>query len=215
MKTKIVSLFLAFGLSINVASASSAGLGYTSDYFYRGAQQSEEAVQASLQLTHGLAGLEGSLGVFTNQSVDSAADTYIVSGGVSKGFMDDLLNAYVGLNHIEDVPGAAMSEVQVSASVGVLLNPTVSAYRDLDDSLYTFELSVSHQFELGFADLDLSALAGNTELTSTDSRDYYSAGAGLSKGLGESTDLSLSALYVDSEDIDREFVFGSSLTFKF
>ena len=129
--------------------------------------------------------------------------------------MDDLLNAYVGLNHIEDVPGAAMYEVQVSASVGVLLNPTVSAYRDLDDSLYTFELSVSHQFELGFADLDLSALAGNTELTSTDSRDYYSAGAGLSKGLGESTDLSLSALYVDSEDIDREFVFGSSLTFKF
>ena len=43
MKTKIVSLLLAFGLSINAAIAgNSVKIGYSSDFFYRGAQKAEQ-----------------------------------------------------------------------------------------------------------------------------------------------------------------------------
>jgi hypothetical protein len=215
MKTKIVSLLLAFGLLINVGSAASANLGYASDYFYRGVQKSEESIQASLAIEKSIAGLNASASVFTNQSVDSGTDTYIVSGGASKSFADGLLDAYVGLNHVEDVAGLASSEVQITVSIDSALSPTLSAYRDLDDSLYTFELGLSHGIDLGFADLGLDALAGNTEISSTDSRTYYVAGAELSKSLSDSASISVSSDYVDAEDIDREFVFSSSLTLKF
>jgi outer membrane usher protein FimD/PapC len=216
MKTKIVSLLLASGLLINAALAeNTAEIGYASDYFYRGSQQSQEAVQAAIGFEQNVAGLNASLGLFTNQSIDSSADSYIVSAGVSKSFLDGLLGAYVGLNHVEDVPGAAFSEVQVSASIACLLSPTLSVYRDLDDSLYTFELSASHDIELGFADLGLEASVGNTDVSNADSRTYYSVGAGLSKGLSDSASASLSVDYVDADDIEREFVFATALTFQF
>lgn len=216
MKTKIVSLLLAFGLLINVALAgNTAKIGYTSDYFYRGSQQSQEAVQSAIGLEHNVAGLNASLGVFTNQSVDSSADSYIVSAGVANSFLDGLLGAYVGLNHVEDVPGAAFSEAQVSASIACLLSPTLSAYRNLDDSLYTFELSASHDVDLGFADLGLGASVGSTDASNTDSRTYYSVGADLAKGLSDFSSVSLSIDYVDADDIEREFVFATALTFQF
>ncbi len=216
MKTKIASLLLAFGSFTNAAlAANTAEIGYTSDYFYRGSQQSQEAVQAAIGFEQNVAGLNASLGLFTNQSVDSSADSYIVSAGVTESFLDGLLGAYVGLNHVEDVPGAAFSEVQVSVSIACLLSPTLSAYRDLDDSLYTFELSASHDVELGFADLGLGASIGNTDVSNSDSRTYYSVGADLTKGLSDSASASLSVDYVDADDIEREFVFATALTFQF
>ena len=215
MKTKIVSLLLAFGLLINVGSAASANLGYASDYFYRGVQKSEESIQAYLEFDKSIAGLNATASVFTNQSVDTGVDTYIISGGASKSFADGLLDAYVGLNHVEDVAGLAMSEVEITVSIDSLLNPTLSAYRDLDDSLYTFELGLSHGITLGFADLGLDALAGNTETSDANSRAYYAAGVELSKPLSDSASISVSSDYIDADDIDREFVFSSALTLKF
>jgi outer membrane usher protein FimD/PapC len=213
---KIVKLLLAFGLSINAAlAANTAEIGYTSDYLYRGSQQSQEAVQAAIGFEQNVAGLNVSLGLFTNQSVDSSSDSYIVSAGVSDSFLDGLLGAYLGINHVEDVPGSAFTEVQVSVFIDCLLSPTLSAYRDLDESLYTFELSASHDIELGFADLGLGASVGNTDVSNIDSRTYYSVGADISKDLSESASASLSVDYVDADDIEREFVFATALTFKF
>jgi len=61
--TKIVVTAL-LGFIINVASAQSynAGLGYASDYFYRGALKSEEAVQASFGVKTEIEGLNVSAG---------------------------------------------------------------------------------------------------------------------------------------------------------
>ena len=91
--------------------------------------------------------------------------------------------AYVGFNHFEDVPGNALSEVEVVLSSNVVLNPSVSLFRGLDDTLYTLEAGVSHDIDLSFASLGLGASAGNTELTSVSDRTYYSVGAAVSKAI--------------------------------
>jgi hypothetical protein len=215
MNTKKLIVSALFGFIINVASAgNTASIGYTSDYFYRGAQKAEESVQASVGLEKALGSFAGSFSASTNQAVNSAVDSYQIDAGLSKSFMDGLLNAYVGLHHFEDVAGEALSEIALAFSYDSVLNPSVSIYRNTDDDLYTLEVGISHDFDLEFADLELQASAGNTELTSASDRDYYIVGASLSKGFGDS-ELGLSVDYVDADDAEEEFVFGSALTFKF
>tara|TARA_R110001592_G_scaffold130031_5_gene343055 strand:- start:10379 stop:11026 length:648 start_codon:yes stop_codon:yes gene_type:complete len=215
MNTKKIMVYALFGLFINVAIASnSARIGYVSDFFYRGEQKAEESVQASVGLEKNLSGFEASLRACTNQAVDSSVDSYKIQGGLSKTFADDLLNAYLGLNHFEDVAGEPLLEVAVSVSYESLLSPTLSVYRNLDESLYTLEASLSHEFDVGFGQLTLGGSAGNTEITKSLDRDYYSVGSALAKSIGTS-ELGLSVDYVDADNIEREFVFGTSLSFQF
>ena len=215
MKTKIVSLLLAFGLSINAASAgNSAKIGYASDFFYRGAQKAEESVQASVMFGHSFGPLDGSLHACTNQAVDSNNDSYHIGAGVGTSFLDGLLSAYAGINHFEDVPGDSLVEAEVRVSIDALLSPSLSVFRDLDDSLHTFEVSASHGIDLGFAELGLDASIGNTELTNSNDTNYDVVGASLSRPIG-AAEGSLSIEYVDADDLDREFVFGTALTFQF
>ena len=138
-----------------------------------------------------------------------------MGAGVGTSFADGMLSAYAGINHFEDVPGAALSEAEVRLGLGVLLSPSVSVYRDLDDSLYTFELGVSHGIETEVADLSLSASLGNTETSSTADTDYYNIGADATKSLSDSATVGLSVDYIDADNIDSEFVFGVGLTFNF
>jgi len=216
MKTKIISTLLALGIITNAAIAgNSARIGYASDYFYRGAQKAEESVQTSLRLGHSLSILEASFHVCSNHAVDTGNDSYHMGAGFGKSFADDLLSAYVGINHFEDVPGSALSEVEARFSLGVPLSPSVAVFRDLDDSLYTFEVGVSYGVDTEVADISLSASFGNTELSSTSDVDYYNVGADATKSLSETTDLGLSVDYIDADNIEDEFVFGAALTFKF
>ena len=216
MKTKLTSLLVLCGLIFNAALlGNSAKIGYASDYFYRGSQKAEQSVQASVMLGAGLAGLDASAHACTNQAVDAGNDSYHFGAGLGKSFAEGLLSAYIGFNHFEDVPGNALSEVEVVLSSNVVLNPSVSLFRGLDDTLYTLEAGVSHDIDLSFASLGLGASAGNTELTSVSDRTYYSVGAAVSKAISDGADLSVGVDYVDADDIDQEYVFGSSLTFKF
>lgn len=215
MNTKLVSLLLAFGLSINAALAgNSAKIGYVSDFFYRGSQKAEESLQASLMLGHTFGSLDASMHACSNQSVDVGSDSYNIGAGVSSSFINDLLSAYVGINHFEDVSGEALAEAEVRISVDTLLSPSVSVFRDLDDSLYTIEASISKSFAFDLATLSLDALAGNTELTGSNDTTYYGVGASLSRPIG-AAEGSFSVNYIDADDIDREFVFGTALTFQF
>ena len=216
MKTKIVSLLLAFGLSINAASAgNSAKIGYASDFFYRGAQKAEESVQASVMLGHSFGSVNGSLHVCTNQAVDSGSDSYHMGAGLGTSFADGLLSTYAGVNHFEDVPGSSLAEAELRVSFNTALNPSLAVFRDLDESLYTYELGVSHVLETKVADLDLSASYGNTETSATNDTDYYSVGVGVSKSLSDSASLGGSVNYIDADGIEDEFVFGVGLTFNF
>lgn len=215
MNTKKLIVSALLGFIVNVASAgNTASIGYISDYFYRGAQKAEESIQASVALEKSLGGFAGSFSASTNQAVDSAVDSYQIDAGLGKSFMDGLLDVYVGLRHFEDVSGEAASEIALAFSYDSVLNPSVSVFRDTDDDLYTLEVGISHGFDLEFADLEVQASAGNTELTSSSDRDYYVLGGSLSRAFGDS-ELGLSVDYVDADDSDEEFVFGSSLTFKF
>jgi hypothetical protein len=214
MKNKIVSLLLAFGLS-HVALANSAKIGYASDFFYRGEQKALESVQASIDLEQSVASLNASFHLCTNQSIDTGVDSYGIAFGISESFADELFSLYGGFNHFEDVAGDALSEIAVKASLNIVGSPTLSVYRNVDDKLYTFEGSLKHQFDLEVVDLCVHASAGNTDTTESTDRSYYGLGANLSRSVGEGAILSASADLVDADDIDREFVFGTALTFNF
>lgn len=216
MKNKITSILVLCGLFFNAALlGNSAKIGYASDFFYRGAQKSQESVQASVMLASQVGGLDVSAHACTNQAIDTATDSYNLGAGLGKSFADGLISAYIGLNHFEDVPGDALSEVELVLSSNTVLNPSVSVFRNVDSSLYTFEAGVDHSFDLSFASLALDASIGNTELTASSEREYYNVGAALTKSVSDNADLSVGVDYVDADDIDEEYVVGTSLTFKF
>ena len=113
MKNKITSILVLCGLFFNAALlGNSAKIGYASDFFYRGAQKSQESVQASVMLASQVGGLDVSAHACTNQAIDTATDSYNLGAGLGKSFADGLISAYIGLNHFEDVPGDALSEVE-------------------------------------------------------------------------------------------------------
>jgi opacity protein-like surface antigen len=211
-KTKYMTALLC--LISNVALAGSASIGYTSDYFRRGALLSEEAVQSSVSYSKDLLGLEFSVGASTNQPVSVGEDSYIIEGGASKQF-GELLDLYVGLQHFEQRSSASSLEVQVGATFNTLLNPSASLFRDTDDELYTFELGLGHSFDLNFAELDLSASYGNTDVTESQNEDYYTLGAVASKSLSDNATAELGYEYVDSDLISAESIVSASVVFSF
>ena len=217
MKNTKIIITALLGLFINVASAEnySAEIRYTSDYFYRGALKTSQAVQSSVGLSASGGGLGFSAGAFTNQAVDSGSDTYILSAGISKSFVDELLSAYVGVNHVEDVAGAAALEAQVSIGLNWPLSPSLSVYRDLDDSLYTYELALSHELDLEVLSLGLNGSIGNTETSSSADNSYYTVGAVASRSLSDNSTVSLGVTHVDSDTISNEYVFDFGVAIKF
>ena len=214
MKTKLLSLFTALGLLTNVAVASSASIGYASDFFYRGEQKALESFQSKVDYGTSVLGLDTLFHACTNQSLDQGVDSYGFSAAAGKSFSEGLIALYGGFNHYEDVPGEALSEVFVKASSNIILNPSVTVYRNVNDELFTYEGGVSHSFDLSIASLNLDASVGNTEVTESNDRTYYGVGAELTRPLG-SAQAGLSVDLVDSDDIEREFVFAGSLTFEF
>jgi hypothetical protein len=217
MKNTKIIITALLGLFINVASAEnySAEIRYTSDYFYRGALKTSQAVQSSVGLSASGGGLGFSAGAFTNQAVDSGSDTYILSAGISKSFVDELLSAYAGVNHVEDVAGAAALEAQVSIGLNWPLSPSLSVYRDLDDSLYTYELALSHELDLEVLSLGLNGSIGNTETSSSADNSYYTVGAVASRSLSDNSTVSLGVTHVDSDTISNEYVFDFGVAIKF
>lgn len=217
MKTTKLILTALLGLFINVASAENFSLGtkYTSDYFYRGALQAQESIQVDLGMSGEVSGLGYSVGAFTNQSVNSGVDSYILTGGVSKSFLDSLLDVYAGLNHVENVAGAAALEGHIGVSVDTLLNPSFSLFRQLDDSLYTYELSVSHGFDLEVCNLNVLGSLGNTDVSNSADNTYYTIGLEASRSLGENSSIGVDLFRVDSETIGEEYVVGLGISTRF
>jgi hypothetical protein len=217
LKHKILSLAAITALVITNAAfaGNSAKIGYASDYFYRGAQKAEESLQASLGLKGSLGGLSTSLHACSNQAVDSGNDSYHMGAGVAKAFADDLISAYAGVNHFEDVPGNSLSEVELRASYNGVLSPSVSVYRNFDESLYTVEVGASHGIETELVDITLGAVFGNTELSQSVDVDYYTLGLDVSKSISDNATVVVSTDFVDADNIDDELVVGASVVINF
>ena len=216
MKTKLTTMLTLLGLSINVASAGngSAGISYASDYFREGSLVSAEALQASASYGLKAAGLDASVGIFTNQPIDGGVDTYIIDAAFSK-VLNDTFTASLGLEHTEFVAGVATLDVTASVSLNTILSPSLTVKRDTEDALYVFEVGASHEIDFDIAQLSLGALYGNTDITKNSNIDYYSFGANLGRSLSENSSINASIDYVDSDSISNESIFGVGLTINF
>ena len=175
----------------------------------------QESIQADLGVNGEVFGLDYSAGAFTNQSTDSGVDTYILDAGLSRSFLGDLMNAYVGIGHVENVSGEALMEANVRLSIDTLLSPTVSFSRNLDESLYTSELSLSHDLDLDFASLAILGSIGTSDLTNSNSETYYSLGANASRSIGEKSEISFGVERVDSDLIEAEYIFALGVSTQF
>jgi len=218
MRTTKLILTTLLGVFINVASAENYSLStrYASDYFFRGALNSEEAIQASVGVNGEVLGLNYSVGAFTNQSVSSSgSDSYIIAGGASKSFANELFKAYLGLNHVEDVPGNTLLEAEISFEINTFLSPKLSVFRNLEDSLYTYELGLSHSIDVGVGDLAIGGSVGNTDLSNSQNETYYSTGLGVSRKISENAVASFDLTRVDSDLISEEYVIGLGISVNF
>ena len=217
MKNTKIIISALLGFFINVASAEnfSAGINYASDYLYRGSLTAGQSVQSEIGFNTSKAGLGFSAGAFTNQAIGSSPDSYIFGAGISKSFAEDLLSAYAGFNHVEDVAGSAFSEVELSLGVKWHLSPTVNFYRNLEDSLYTYELNLGHAFDFDLFSLGLNGSVGNTDTTASTDNTYYILGASASRSLSEDADLSVAISRADSDTISDEYIFEIGVALKF
>lgn len=209
---------LMCALSINAASANDAtsgslGVTHTSDYYYRGAQLSADALQLNVGLDTTVSGYGLSVGYLTNQASEST-NTDTLSLELNKAIFDKRLQLAVGAYNMDTDGSADHTQGYLSLGLDCPLDPVVTVYRSTDDSLYTYELSVSHSFDLGIADLTLGGLLGRTDLTSSTERDYSVASARISKSFDNLTPHVQVAL-VDSDTTTRETVVCLGIDFKF
>mgnify|MGYP003627715329 FL=1 len=219
MKTKITIAALLSVLFINAASAESpvngnVGTKFASDYHRRGAQLSNEAIQAQVGFNVGVGGVDLFGDFHTNQGTDSEIDTNELTVGLGADLFDDKLSAYVGLYNTDSTNTSNDLEAYASLSLSTVLSPSISVYRDTDDALYTFEGTISHTFDLNIANLQLAGILGNTDATAVQEYTYTGAKATLSKTVNDInlyTDIGIT----DTESRDNETVWGVGLSVKF
>ena len=211
MKTKLIITALVCALSINAAHASgNLGVKHVSDYYYRGAQLSEDALQLNVGASTDISGFGVSVGYLTNQ-VSSGDNIDTLSLEIGKSILDKTVTLAAGVYNMD---GPDLTEGYIRAGFDVLLSPVVTVYRDTDDNLFSYEVGVKHGFDLGVADLTLAGLIGRTELTDTTERDYTTVSARLSKSFDAVTPHVQVAL-VDSDTTSSETVVCLGVDFKF
>jgi hypothetical protein len=219
MKVKLTILTLLCSLINNVTAGELSGnisTGYKSDYIYRGALVSSEAIQTQLGVEGHVSGKVGAyFNGFMSSPLAGTSDTYEFIGGVSSSFLDGLLAATGGYTHREQVDGASVGELFVGLSADVVLSPTVTVFYNLDDELYTTELGVSHTFDTELAALTVGVGVGRTEVTKTLDRDYFIAGLGASRVIVGNLKGNLGVDYIDAEDVDEETVVSVGLSLDF
>ena len=222
MKTKLTLIALLCALQTNVASAEDLSVGgnvgtkFTSDYQRRGQLVSEEAIQAQVGFTVGLGQVDVFGDFFTNQSTASTGvDNDELTVGLGTSLFENNLNAYVGVYNTDQSNGVDSLEAFASIGVDTFLSPAVSVYRNTDESLYTFEGSVSYDIDLSVVDLSLTGMLGNTDLTSSTDSTYYGAKATASKTIKDNVNLYADLTLSDTEDRENETLWGVGLSVKF
>jgi hypothetical protein len=222
MKNKLVKLIALLGLSINVASAEAPkvdgkmGTKYSSDYHRRGQLVSQEAIQAQVGFNVGFGAVDLFGDFFTNQSTASnSADNNELTVGLGTSLLDDRLDAYVGVYNTDNTVAGDNLEVFASLGVNTLLSPSVSVYRDTDQSLYTFEGQISYDVDLNIINLELAGMLGNTDLTTTEDSTYYGAKLTATKTIKDNVDLYADVSLSDNDVRDNETLWGVGLSIKF
>jgi hypothetical protein len=222
MKTKLVKLIALLGLSINVASAEAPevngnlGTKFSSDYHRRGQVVSQEAVQAQVGFNVGLGDVDVFGDFFTNQSTASnGGNNDELTVGLGSSFFEDKLSAYVGIYNTDNSELGDNLEAFASLGLDFPLSPTVSVYRDTDDSLYTFEGQVSYGVDLDVVNLELAGILGNTDVSSVIDSTYLGATLTATKTIKDNVDLYADVSVSDNDTRDNETLWGVGLSVKF
>lgn len=222
MNTKLVKLIALLGLSVNVASAEAPevngniGTKFSSDYHRRGQLVSQEAIQAQVGFNVDLGGVDVFGDFFTNQSSSSnGADNDELTVGLGSSFFEDKLSAYVGVYNTDNSELGNNLEAFASLSLDFPLSPTVSVYRDTDDSLYTFEGQVSYGIDLEVVNLELAGILGNTDVSSAIDSTYLGAALTATKTFKGNVDLYADVSVSDNDTRDNETLWGVGLSVKF
>lgn len=219
MKTKIILTALLCAFNINAVTAEEKVKGkldvsYASDYYFRGASLGQDSIQVNAGASTSINQLDVFADVFTNQTTgDGTGNTDIITIGAG-GSLTNLLNVYGGLINV-DVDGTGSElDAFVSFNLETVLDPSLTIYRNTDDDLYTVEGSVSHTIVTDPVDIKVTASAGTTDVTSSDTRTYVGGTVKISKTVNQLTPhLCLSV--IDVENQDAEFITKAGLTFKF
>lgn len=216
MKTKLVILALLSAFSINVSAKSAANgqlsVGYTTESYFRGSQISEAAIELQVGANGAVGGLDIFADVLSVQSNDGA-NTDFATLGLGKQ-LNDLVTVYGGVININPEGTSSQLDAFISLNLDAPLSPSVSVYRDTDDSVYTYEASISKSFDIGFAELDLGGSLGSTDLTTGGDRHYGGVSAQLKKKI-DNVCLHAGVSLVDVEDLDVDTVVSAGVTFKF
>ena len=223
-KTKLTTLVAALilgAVSLNAAEESSikgsVSTKYTSDYARRGALLSQEAMQAQVGFSTAVAGVDVFGDFFTNQSTSSSGgNTDELTLGVGTSFMDDLLSTYLGVYNT-DHSAAVDSALEgfVSVSLNTALTPTIAFYQDTDDSLQTFEGSLTYNVDLDLATLRLGGILGSTDTLISDNETYTGLAAKVSRNINDQFNVFADVAISDSESRDNETVWGVGLNLRF
>ena len=122
MKTKLIITALLCALSVNAARAEgvsgSLGVKHTSDYYFRGAALSEDALQLNVGVGATVAGLDVSVGYLTNQA-SAATNTDTLSLEIGKTVLDKTLTLAAGVYNMDNPD---LTEGYISAGLNVLLS---------------------------------------------------------------------------------------------
>ena len=223
MKTKLVSLItVLLGLTFTSASAGdlnvngNAGTKYTSDYHRRGQIVSDEAIQAQVGFNVGVGSVDIFGDLFTNQATSSSsADSDEAILGLAASLLENKLNAYAGVYNTSNSVNGDNLEAFASLGLNTLLSPSLSLYRDTDESLYTFEGELSHDFDLTIINLELAGVLGQTDLSSTTDTTYYGARVTASKTVKENLNIYADVALSDTDVRAYETVWGLGLRLKF
>ncbi|MDA1237318.1 MAG: hypothetical protein O3A15_00030 [Proteobacteria bacterium] len=222
MKNKLIKLIALLGLSINVASAEAPsvngnmGTKFSSDYHRRGQLVSQDAIQAQVGFNVGLGSVDVFGDFFTNQSTTSSgADNNELTVGLGTSFFEDKLNAYVGVYNTDNSVSGDNLEAFASVGLNFPLSPSVSVYRDTDDSLYTFEGRVSYDIDLEVVNLELAGILGNTDVSSLVDSTYLGAKLTATKTIKDNVDLYADVAVSDNDTRENETLWGVGLSVKF
>ena len=216
MKTLLITITAITAFFINAASAGSGSieLGYGSDLFRNGSLIAQENTSAAINYQSKLSGLDVSAsaqGAFDNENGDNI---YILSAGASKQ-LSDLFTVYAGLEHEEALLGVSQLDAVIKIDLESILNPSLRIQRNLDESDYVFEGSISQSFDVRLADLNVGASYGSADRYGVSDNEYWLLSADFSKEISESVSASVSCARVDSDISGGENVISAGISLSF
>ena len=221
MKTKIMisALLCAFLINVNAEQSAekikaNAKVDYATEFYHRGEQLSNDAVQASIGVNFDLGGVDLFAKHFTNfADANSELDTNILTTGLGAELLG--LQVSAGVLYRDTETTATRTDVFISAAGELIVDLTGTIARDIDDDLYTYELLASYDIDVKIADLTIGGLIGSTDVTTSNTRDYAGVCGKLSKDLTDELDAHVKVAWIDADDSSDDTVVIAGIGYKF